>query len=86
MDPFPSHEISPNGNFVISVKGRRRFDVYINGEKRHGDVDIFASAGAATGWQLSTELDVTGKEIDISLRKGTAGPAIKGIEVRELPK
>ena len=73
-------------NRTFSVKGKRKFDVYINGKKRHADVDIFASAGAAKAWQLSTDLDVSEKQLVIELRKGTNGPAVKGIEARELVK
>ena len=73
-------------NRVFSVKGKRKFDVFINGKKLQANVDIFASAGAAKAWQLPIELDVSGKELLIELRKVTNGPAIKGLEVRQLTK
>jgi hypothetical protein len=73
-------------NRIFSVKGKRKFDVFINDKKIHADVDIFANAGAAKAWQLPTELDVSGKQLVIELKKGSNGPAIKGLEVRELVK
>jgi len=73
-------------NATFSVKGKRTFDVSFNGKKRHTAVDIFAAAGKATAWQLSTDVDVTGKELVIELLKNKNGPAIKGLEVRQLAK
>ncbi len=73
-------------NNTFSAVGKRTFDVFINGEKRHAGVDVFAKAGKETAWQLDTEFELKDNEIVIELRKVAAGPAIKGIEVREISK
>ena len=73
-------------NNGYAAEGKRTFDVMINGEKLKEAVDVFASAGKATAWQLPIDFEVTGDEIDIELRKVAAGPAIKGIEIREIAK
>ncbi|MFP6658407.1 MAG: malectin domain-containing carbohydrate-binding protein [Pirellulales bacterium] len=71
-------------NRIYSAAGKRTFDVYFNGEKTHAAVDVFSKAGAATAWQLPTKVEVQSKSLVIELRKGAAGPSLKGIEVREL--
>lgn len=73
-------------NRAYSAPGMRTFDVLLAGEKRHEGVDVCAEAGAATGWQLATEVDVTKSPLVIELQKARAGPSLKGIEVREVAK
>ena len=73
-------------NNAYMAAGKRTFDVLVNGEKLHSAVDVFANAGKATAWQLDADFEVTGNEIVIELTKGAAGPAIKGLEVREISK
>jgi hypothetical protein len=72
-------------NRTYQKPGKRTFDVYFNSEKVHPGVDIFAKAGAATAWQLESKVEAKSKSLVVELRKGAAGPALKGIEVRELP-
>jgi hypothetical protein len=70
-------------NDQFSAKGRRTFDVIINGRKRHEKVDVFARAGANTAWHLDTPVEVgDDRQVEIVLRKVSGGPAIKGIELR----
>ncbi len=72
-------------NKIYTVAGKRTFNVLINGKQAHANVDVAARVGADRAWQLPTTLDVSGKSIDIELRKAKAGPALKGLEIREVP-
>lgn len=73
-------------NRGFSAKGKRTFDIYLNSEKKHTTVDVFDKVGASTAYQLPTEVEINSKELVVELRKNSAGPALKGIEVRELPE
>jgi hypothetical protein len=64
---------------------QRTFDVSINGEKKHAEVDVAAKVGTNRAWQLVRRADVAGRTSIVGLIKAKAGPAIKGIEVRALP-
>ncbi|MEZ5300486.1 MAG: malectin domain-containing carbohydrate-binding protein [Verrucomicrobiales bacterium] len=64
--------------------GKRTFDVAINNEVVKAAVDVFAQAeGANKALELRflTKPDPAG-DIVVDLRKGVAGPALKGVEVR----
>ncbi len=80
------HLAETNPNF--SAKGKRTFDVEINGDKVREGVDVFDAAGGAdTAWvlELSARADAS-RQVDIVLRKASAGPAIKGLEVLSIDK
>jgi sialate O-acetylesterase len=74
-------------NPAFSVAGKRTFDVHINGQKKHENVDVFGKSGRRSAWALRTmiELDLLEDSIVVELKKGKNGPALKGIEVREMP-
>jgi glucose/arabinose dehydrogenase len=74
-------EINPR----FAQAGKRVFDVQVNDKKVHPDVDIAAQVGGSKAYQLTSKVEVAGKELVIDLTKVKNGPAIKGIEVRAVP-
>ncbi|MFT5495351.1 MAG: sialate O-acetylesterase [Kiritimatiellia bacterium] len=77
-------------NPSFAVVGKRTFDVYLNGQKKHENVDVFKAGGARTVWTLATpvELDLLDNSIVVELKKtatSKVGPALKGLELREMP-
>ncbi|MFP6611657.1 MAG: malectin domain-containing carbohydrate-binding protein [Pirellulales bacterium] len=73
-------------NRTYAVKGKRTFDVIMGGSKVREAVDIFGeSGGLNTAWQMVTKVKVADSPFVVELRKGQAGPALKGIEIRGLP-
>jgi hypothetical protein len=70
-------------NAEFAANGGRTFDVVINGNKEHDNVDIFREAGANIAWQLLSTVRVDdARQIVIELQRRNAGPALKGIEIR----
>ncbi len=69
-------------NAVFSEKGKRTFDLEINGKKYQKGIDVFAKVGGFKGYKLVTPVEVKQDGMRVVLRKRSAGPAIKGIEVR----
>lgn len=73
-------------NQAFMGEGKRTFDVVVDGDKRHEAVDVFKSAGGGNrAWQLETPVDVAAGEgrIVVDLLANAAGPAVKGVEVRQ---
>jgi len=69
----------------LSGKGKRTFDIVINGETVATKVDVFSEAGGPmTPWQFRKIIGVAGREITVGLTADPTGPAIKGIEIRGL--
>jgi len=66
-------------------KGKRTFDILLNGEKVAEKVDIFTQAGGPMiPWQFRKIIDVTGRKLSVIVQAAPTGPAIKGIEIRGL--
>ncbi len=74
-------EINPR----FAQAGKRTFDVLINGEKKHEAIDVFAKVGAYHPLELTSQVDVSKSPLEVELRKVSAGPALKGIQVRRRP-
>ncbi|MEE3220561.1 MAG: malectin domain-containing carbohydrate-binding protein, partial [Planctomycetota bacterium] len=73
-------------NRTYAVKGKRTFDVIMGGDKIREAVDVFGeSGGPNTAWQMATKIKVADSPFVVELRKGQAGPALKGIQIRGLP-
>jgi hypothetical protein len=80
---------------AFSGKGRRTFDVYVNGRAVAEGVDVFdAAGGAGVAWQLVATVSVAAgaargdaptAALVVELRGAPTGPAIKGIEVYGYP-
>jgi hypothetical protein len=86
---------APPGNYRLTLHfaetnnsygavGKRTFDVVVNDEKLGEAVDVFANAGKGTAWKLDIDFEQKGEEVVVDLKKVKAGPAIKGIELREV--
>jgi len=66
-------------------KGKRTFDIIINGQKAAEKVDLFALAGGPMiSWQFQKAIQVTGRQLTVRVQGNPTGPAIKGIEIRGL--
>jgi len=72
-------------NPQFGAKGKRTFDVTINGQPRHEAVDVFDRAGGMNKTcQLSIPVELTDDDRDIIIELlAAAGPAIKGVEVQQ---
>ena len=77
------HFAETNPNF--SKKGDRTFDIHIADEKVKEKFDIVAAAGSINkAVTCSFERRIKTGKLSITLKKNTAGPCIKGIEIMEI--
>ncbi len=67
-------------------KGKRLFDIVINGKVVAEKVDVFTeSGGASKPWQFRKIVELKDGELEIKLMANPTGPAIKAFEIRGLP-
>ncbi|MBM3994872.1 MAG: hypothetical protein FJ303_12070 [Planctomycetes bacterium] len=77
------HFAETNSDFA--GKGKRLFDIEINGKTEAEKVDVFTQAGgAAKPWQFRHIVELKAAELEIKLLANPVGPAIKAIEIRGL--
>jgi hypothetical protein len=68
-------------NRSFSIKGKRRFDIEIDGKTVAEQIDIFAAAGANTAWSKRFQVETKENKMRVILRANPGGPALKGIAV-----
>jgi hypothetical protein len=66
---------------VFKAKGRRVFDVSIEGKLRDDDLDVFARAGADTALVRQFDVTVPDNTVNIAFTAVVEDPMISGIEV-----
>lgn len=72
-------------NETFAYPGKRTFDVYLNDRRQFQDVDIYKAVGGNAAYRVTAEVEIPKRNFRIKLDKVTGGPAIKGIELRQLP-